>query len=210
MSSRKFLVHILILTLFLLAGTAHAEVAVNPLLLELRASTFTDRGDALEVLLPPGEFKSERKETGQQVFSCESFQGAYKDRTLTLRVTHIPFANPTGTAQYDPTSPKQLKKSVARYTKEHARPTGTQTTRDETLTIDSRLARRLTQSRTEGDAAQTIYDTLIILTDRGEWNIEAVYTSAPSEKELGESVDTIFTSASPRRVSIFSAPRTSK
>ena len=210
MSSRKFLVHILILTLFLLAGTAHAEIAVHPLLLELRASTFTDRGDALEVLLPPGEFKSERKETGQQVFSCESFQGAYKDRTLTLRVTHIPFANPTGTAHYDPTSPKQLKKSVARYTKEHARPTGTQTTRDEALTIDSRLARRLTQSRTEGDAAQTIYDTLIILTDRGEWNIEAVYTSAPSEKELGESVDTIFTSASPRRVSIFSAPRTSK
>ena len=210
MSSRKFLVHILILTLFLLAGTAHAEVAVNPLLLELRASTFTDRGDALEVLLPPGEFKSERKETGQQVFSCESFQGAYKDRTLTLRVTHIPFANPTGTAHYDPTSPKQLKKSVARYTKEHARPTGTQTTRDETLTIDSRLARRLTQSRTEGDAAQTIYDTLIILTDLGEWNIEAVYTSAPSEKEFGESIDTIFTSASPGRVSIFSAPRTSK
>ena len=210
MSSRKFLVHILILTLFLLAGTAHAEVAVNPLLLELHASTFTDRGDALELVLPPGEFKSERKETGQQVFSCESFQGAYKDRTLTLRVTHIPFANPTGTAQYDPTSPKQLKKSVARYTKEHARPTGTQTTRDETLTIDSRLARRLTQVRTEGDAAQTIYDTLIILTDLGEWNIEAVYTSAPSEKELGESIDTIFTSASPGRVSIFSAPRTSK
>ena len=210
MSSRKFLVHILILTLFLLAGTAHAEVAVHPLLLELRASTFTDRGDALEVLLPPGEFKSERKETGQQVFSCESFQGAYKDRTLTLRVTHIPFANPTGTAHYDPTSPKQLKKSVARYTKEHARPTGTQTTRDETLTIDSRLARRLTQVRTEGDAAQTIYDTLIILTDLGEWNIEAVYTSAPSEKEFGESIDTIFTSASPGRVSIFSAPRTSK
>lgn len=210
MSSRKFLVHILILTLFLLAGTAHAEVAVNPLLLELRASTFTDRGDALELVLPPGEFKSERKETGQQVFSCESFQGAYKDRTLTLRVTHIPFANPTGTTQYDPTSPKQLKKSVARYTKEHTRPTGTRTTRDETLTIDSRLARRLTQSRTEGDAAQTIYDTLIILTDRGEWNIEAVYTSAPSEKEFGESIDTIFTSASPGRVSIFSAPRTSK
>lgn len=210
MSSRKFLVHILILTLFLLAGTAHAEVAVNPLLLELRASTFTDRGDALELVLPPGEFKSERKETGQQVFSCESFQGAYKDRTLTLRVTHIPFANPTGTTQYDPTSPKQLKKSVARYTKEHTRPTGTRTTRDETLTIDSRLASRLTQSRTEGDAAQTIYDTLIILTDRGEWNIEAVYTSAPSEKEFGESIDTIFTSASPGRVSIFSAPRTSK
>ena len=210
MFSRKFLVHILILMLFLLAGTAHAEVALNPLLLELRASTFTDRGDALELVLPPGEFKSERKETGQQVFSCESFQGAYKDRTLTLRVTHIPFANPTGTAQYDPTSPKQLKKSVARYTKEHARPTGTQTTRDETLTIDSRLARRLTQVRTEGDAAQTIYDTLIILTDLGEWNIEAVYTSAPSEKELGESIDTIFTSASPGRVSIFSAPRTSK
>lgn len=210
MSSRKFLVHILILTLFLLAGTAHAEVAVNPLLLELRASTFTDRGDALELVLPPGEFKSERKETGQQVFSCESFQGAYKDRTLTLRVTHIPFANPTGTAQYDPTSPKQLKKSVARYTKEHARPTGTQATRDETRTIDGRLARRLTQVRTEGDASQTIYDTLIILTDRGEWNIEAVYTSAPSEKELGESIDTIFTSASPGRVSIFSAPRTSK
>mgnify|MGYP000854329734 FL=1 len=210
MSTPKFLVHILILMLFLLAGTAHAEVAVNPLLLELRASTFTDRGDALEVLLPPGTFKAERKETGQQVFSCESFQGAYKDRTLTLRVTHIPFANPTGTAQYDPTSPKQLKKSVARYTKEHARPTGTQTTRDETLTINSRLARRLTQSRTEGDAAQTIYDTLIILTDRGEWNIEAVYTSAPSEKEFGESIDTIFTSASPGRVSIFSAPRTSK
>lgn len=210
MSSRKFLVHILILTLFLLAGTAHAEVAVNPLLLELRASTFTDRGDALELVLPPGEFKSERKETGQQVFSCESFQGTYKDHALTLRVTHIPFANPTGTAQYDPTSPKQLKKSVARYTKEHARPTGTQATRDETLTIDSRLARRLTQSRTEGDAAQTIYDTLIILTDRGEWNIEAVYTSAPSEKEFGESIDTIFTSASPGRVSIFSTPRTSK
>jgi len=139
-----------------------------------------------------------------------SFQGTYKDHALTLRVTHIPFANPTGTAQYDPTSPKQLKKSVARYTKEHARPTGTQTTRDETLTIDSRLARRLTQSRTEGDAAQTIYDTLIILTDRGEWNIEAVYTSAPSEKEFGESIDTILTSASPGRVSIFSAPRTSK
>ena len=210
MSTPKFLVHILILTLFLLAGTAHAEIAVHPLLLELRASTFTDRGDALEVLLPPGEFKSERKETGQQVFSCESFQGAYKDRTLTLRVTHIPFANPTGTAHYDPTSPKQLKKSVARYTKEHARPTGTKTTRDETLTIDSRLARRLTQVRTEGDAAQTIYDTLIILTDLGEWNIEAVYTSAPSEKEFGESIDTIFTSASPGRVSIFSAPRTSK
>ena len=210
MSSRKFLVHILILTLFLLAGTAHAEVAVNPLLLELRASTFTDRGDALELVLPPGTFKAERKETGQQVFSCESFQSTYKDHALTLRVTHIPFANPTGTAQYDPTSPKQLKKSVARYTKEHARPTGTQTTRDETLTIDSRLARRLTQVRTEGDAAQTIYDTLIILTDRGEWNIEAVYTSAPSEKELGESIDTIFTSASPGRVSIFSAPRTSK
>ncbi|WP_314826146.1 hypothetical protein [Selenomonas noxia] len=210
MFSRKFLVHILILMLFLLAGTAHAEVALNPLLLELRASTFTDRGDALELVLPPGEFKSERKETGQQVFSCESFQGAYKDRTLTLRVTHIPFANPTGTAQYDPTSPKQLKKSVARYTKEHARPTGTQATRDETRTIDGRLARRLTQVRTEGDASQTIYDTLIILTDRGEWNIEAVYTSAPSEKELGESIDTIFTSASPGRVSIFSAPRTSK
>lgn len=210
MSSRKFLVHILILTLFLLAGTAHAEVAVNPLLLELRASTFTDRGDALELVLPPGTFKSERKETGQQVFSCESFQGTYKDHALTLRVTHIPFANPTGTAQYDPTSPKQLKKSVTRYTKEHARPTGTQTTRDETLTIDSRLARRLTQVRTEGDAAQTIYDTLIILTDLGEWNIEAVYTSAPSEKEFGESIDTIFTSASPGRVSIFSAPRTSK
>ena len=147
MSTPKFLVHILILTLFLLAGTAHAEIAVHPLLLELRASTFTDRGDALEVLLPPGEFKSERKETGQQVFSCESFQGAYKDRTLTLRVTHIPFANPTGTAHYDPTSPKQLKKSVARYTKEHARPTGTQTTRDETLTIDSRMARRLKPHR---------------------------------------------------------------
>ena len=210
MSSRKFLVHILILTLFLLAGTAHAEVAVNPLLLELRASTFTDRGDALELVLPPGTFKAERKETGQQVFSCESFQGIYKDHALTLRVTHIPFANPTGTAQYDPTSPKQLKKSVARYTKEHARPTGTQTTRDETPTIDSRLARRLTQVRTEGDASQTIYDTLIILTDRGEWNIEAVYTSAPSEKELGESIDTILTSASPGRVSIFSAPRTSK
>ena len=210
MSSRKFLVHILILTLFLLAGTAHAEVAVHPLLLELRASTFTDRGDALEVLLPPGEFKSERKETGQQIFSCESFQGTYKDHALTLRVTHIPFANPTGTAQYDPTSPKQLKKSVARYTKEHARPTGTQATRDEIRTIDGRLARRLTQVRTEGDASQTIYDTLIILTDRGEWNIEAVYTSAPSEKELGESIDTIFTSASPGRVSIFSAPRTSK
>ncbi|WP_315306454.1 hypothetical protein [Selenomonas noxia] len=210
MSSRKFLVHILILTLFLLAGTAHAEVAVNPLLLELRASTFTDRGDALELVLPPGTFKAERKETEQQVFSCESFQGTYKDHALTLRVTHIPFANPTGTAQYDPTSPKQLKKSVARYTKEHARPTGTQATRDETRTIDGRLARRLTQVRTEGDASQTIYDTLIILTDRGEWNIEAVYTSAPSEKELGESIDTIFTSASPGRVSIFSAPRTSK
>ena len=210
MFSRKFLVHILILMLFLLAGTAHAEVALNPLLLELRTSTFTDRGYALELVLPPGEFKSERKETGQQVFSCERFQGAYKDRTLTLRVTHIPFANPTGTAQYDSTSPKQLKKSVARYTKEHARPTGTQATRDETRTIDGRLARRLTQVHTEGDASQTIYDTLIILTDRGEWNIEAVYTSAPSEKELGESIDTILTSASPGRVSIFSAPRTSK
>lgn len=209
---RKHLAYALLFLLLLLAGagTARAEVSVNPLLLELRAATFTDRGDALELVLPPGEFKSERKETGQQVFSCESFQGAYKDRTLTLRVTHIPFANPTGTAQYDPTSPKQLKKSVARYTKEHARPTGTQATRDETRTIDGRLARRLTQVRTEGDASQTIYDTLIILTDRGEWNIEAVYTSAPSEKELGESIDTIFTSASPGRVSIFSAPRTSK
>ena len=89
MSSRKFLVHILILTLFLLAGTAHAEVAVNPLLLELRASTFTDRGDALELVLPPGTFKAERKETGQQVFSCESFQGTYKDHALTLRVTPV-------------------------------------------------------------------------------------------------------------------------
>ena len=158
----------------------------------------------------PARSKRSGRRPGQQVFSCESFQGTYKDHALTLRVTHIPFANPTGTAQYDPTSPKQLKKSVARYTKEHARPTGTQTTRDETLTIDSRLARRLTQVRTEGDAAQTIYDTLIILTDLGEWNIEAVYTSAPSEKELGESIDTIFTSASLGRVSIFSAPRTSK
>lgn len=210
MSSRKFLVHILILTLFLLAGTAHAEVAVNPLLLELRAATFTDRGDALEILLPPGDFKTERQDTGRQVFSCENFHGAYKDLGLTLRITHIPFANPTGTAHYDPTDRKQLNKSVARYTKEHARPTGTQTTRDETLTIDSRLAKRLTQSRTEGDAAQTIYDTLIILTDLGEWNIEAVYTSAPSEKEFGESIDTILTSASPGRVSIFGTPGTSK
>lgn len=210
MSSRKFLVHILILTLFLLAGTAHAEVAVNPLLLELRASTFTDRGDALELVLPPGTFKAERKETGQQVFSCESFQGTYKDHALTLRVTHIPFANPTGTAQYDPTSPKQLKKSVARYTKAHRRPSGTQTTRDETITIDSRLAKRLTQSRIEGDAGQTIYDTLIILTERGEWNIEAVYTSVPSMKELDESIDTILTSASPGSVSIFRAPGSSR
>ena len=209
---RKHLAYALLFLLLLLAGagTARAEVSVNPLLLELRAATFTDRGDALEILLPPGDFKTERQDTGRQVFSCENFHGAYKDLGLTLRITHIPFANPTGTAHYDPTDRKQLNKSVARYTKEHARPTGTQTTRDETLTIDSRLAKRLTQSRTEGDAAQTIYDTLIILTDLGEWNIEAVYTSAPSEKELGESIDTILTSASPGRVSIFSAPRTSK
>ena len=68
----------------------------------------------------------------------------------------------------------------------------------------------MTQSRIEGDAGQTIYDTLIILTERGEWNIEAVYTSVPSMKELDESIDTILTSASPGSVSIFRAPGSSR
>ena len=35
MFSRKYLVHILLLMFLLLAGTAHAEIAVHPLLLEL-------------------------------------------------------------------------------------------------------------------------------------------------------------------------------
>lgn len=205
MTVSKHLTWFLMLALVLLAavGTARAEITPNPLLLDLHTATFTDRGDALHMLLPPGDFITEQKDTGQQVFSCDAFHGAYREITLTMRITHIPFSDPTGTHGNHPSDRTQLNESVARYIREHARPAGTRTLRDHPLTIDGHPAGRLTQIHRIDETAQTTYDTLIILAESGTWNIEAVYTTAPDDKTIGESIESIFASPTLARVSRF-------
>ena len=72
--------------------------------------------------------------------------------------------------------------------------------RNERLTVDKHLAARITQ-RFTAEKQQTIYDTLLVRADRGEWLIEVVYKA--DSPILNEAIETMFNSVQIGRASLF-------
>ena len=181
-------------------GAAHAEIHIDRYATSLNDVTVKDRGDLLAIALPPSELKEERLDTGAQVFTCTNFQGVYQDLDLSIHLTHTPYVNPTGTADIDPMSQTQLEESVARFNKEHPLVGGMENLRNERLTVDKHLAARITQ-RFAAKKQQTIYDTLLVRADRGEWLIEIVYTA--DSPILKGAIDAMLSSVQIGRASLF-------
>ena len=203
MTMQTFLTRAAALTLlvFMCAfGAAHAEIHIDRYATSLHDVTVKDRGDLLMIALPLSELKEERLDTGAQVFTCTNFQGVYKDLDLSIHLTHTPYVNPTGTADIDPMSQTQLEESVARFNKEHPLVGGMESLRNERLTVDKHLAARITQ-RFTAEKQQTIYDTLLVRADRGEWLIEVVYKA--DSPILNEAIETMFNSVQIGRASLF-------